>query len=102
MLAFAHQTLSDDAATRKYLGLAITLGASPTVAPHPDMVAQLASREGGYEDAAKLMSECVRLERRGADASHAVEIVYSALGRAGCQRCRISAGMRASDGSCRV
>ena len=82
MLAFAHQTLGDDAATRKYLELAITLGASPTVAPHPDMVAQLALRERRHEDAAKLMNECFRLERRGADASHAIEIVYSALGRA--------------------
>ncbi len=86
MLAFAHQTLGDDAATRKYLELAITLGAPPAVAPHPDMVAQLALRERRYEDAAKLMGECVRLEQRGADALHAVELVHSALGFAAGRR----------------
>ncbi|MEJ0038046.1 MAG: hypothetical protein WDO68_18545 [Gammaproteobacteria bacterium] len=40
-------------------------------------MALLALRERRYEDAAKLISECLRLERRGADASLAVEIAYT-------------------------
>jgi tetratricopeptide (TPR) repeat protein len=78
-LAVAYTLVNQDKAARRYVDLCLELGFPPAAGPIVDVKAQLAVREGRFDEAAELMTSALAPDVPAATASEAMGLVHRAL-----------------------
>jgi len=80
LLAIAHTLLMNDAEARRYADLAVSLGQPRTLAPMPDLYAQLAWRAHRFDEAASALNNGVGRLTQTPGAAEAITLMCAALG----------------------